>query len=173
MRTALLLALLVLVVPAGARAQSDDAPTPCSTDVHDQFDFWVGTWDVYDPEGQLVGQNRIEEIHGGCALRENWTSANGGTGSSVNYYDPNARAWKQLWVDGRGGVIDVTGHYRDGAMHFEGIHAYPDGRVEQYRMTFTPQENGHVRQFIEQSKDDGATWYPWFDGLYVPDGETP
>jgi hypothetical protein len=172
----LLAALLLCVLAGSARpvqAQEDERPAPCRDAVYGQFDFWIGTWDVYNPEERHVGTNVIEPIHGGCALREEWTSAGGGTGSSVNYYDPQAQAWKQLWVDGRGGIIDVEGRFTDGAMRFEGVHIYPDGRVEQYRMTFTPQENGYVRQFIEQSKDDGATWYTWFDGLYVPEGETP
>ncbi|NBC17654.1 MAG: hypothetical protein GVY18_10110 [Bacteroidetes bacterium] len=175
-----LLSLLVLIAVtltplAAVHAQDppEDDPAPCSDDVYRQFDFWIGTWDVYNPKGERVGTNEITAIHGGCALREQWTSQGGGTGSSVNYYDPKAEAWNQLWVDGRGGIIDVDGQFADGAMRFEGVHIYPDGRVESYRMTFTPKDNGHVRQFIEQSKDDGETWYTWFDGLYVPEGETP
>ena len=170
---ALLLFLVLPHAPVHAQDAAEDTPAPCSDDVYRQFDFWIGTWDVYNPQDKLVGTNEITAIHGGCALHEEWTSVRGGGGSSVNYYDPKAEAWKQLWVDGRGGIIDVSGHFTDGAMHFEGVHIYPDGRVELYRMTFTPQENGHVRQFIEQSKDDGATWSTWFDGLYVPEGESP
>jgi len=171
----LLLALLSVApfVAPCAQAQSDERAAPCSTAVYRQFDFWIGTWDVYTPEGERAGTNTITPVHGGCALREEWTSVRGGGGSSINYYDPRAKAWNQLWVDGRGGIIDVTGRFTDGAMRFEGVHIYPDGRVEPYRMTFTPQDTGYVRQFIEQSKDDGETWYTWFDGLYVPEGESP
>ncbi len=51
-------------------------------------------------------------------------------------------------------------------MHFEGDHHYPGGNHELFRMTFTPRDDGSVRQFIEQSKDEGKTWYVWFDGIY-------
>ena len=37
-----------------------------------------------------------------------WTSIQGGTGSSMNYFDPVERQWRQLWVAG-GYSIDYTG----------------------------------------------------------------
>src|SRR5262249_46376888 len=37
-----------------------------------QFDFWVGTWDVYDRSGNRVGESRIERILGDCVVLENW-----------------------------------------------------------------------------------------------------
>jgi hypothetical protein len=52
-------------------------------------------------------------------------------------------------------------------MHFEGANVSRDGSSERFRMTFTPSPDGSVRQFIEQSRDGGETWYVWFDGRYV------
>ncbi len=40
-------------------------------------------------------------------------------------------------------------------------------------MTFTPQEDGSVRQFLEESSDGGETFSVWFDGRYVPAGTKP
>ena len=37
-----------------------------------------------------------------------------------------------------------------------------------FRGTWTPLEDGVVRQHFEQSGDDGATWTTWFDGYYHP-----
>ncbi len=151
---------------AGARAQ--EAPTPClEGEAYEEFDFWVGEWDVFTPNGQRAGTNRIEKVAAGCLLVEHWTSATGGTGKSLNYYHPAKRQWMQVWVDGQGGVIQAAGTFTDGAMRLLGEHVYPDGTREAFRMQFTPQDDGSVRQFIEQSKDDGATWYVWFDGRYV------
>ncbi|NIM52190.1 MAG: hypothetical protein GTN78_18835 [Gemmatimonadales bacterium] len=73
----------------------------------------------------------------------------------------------QSWVDGQGGIIAVEGALRDGAMHFAGEHLYLDGRRQRYRMSFTRQCDGSVRQLIEQSEDAGESWYVWFDGRYV------
>ncbi len=148
--------------------QDRPPPVPCEADTtYRQFDFWVGEWDVFNSEGQQAGTNRIEKLLGGCLLLENWTSARGSEGKSINYYDPIRKRWVQTWVDGQGGIIAVEGGLEDGAMRFEGEHLYPDGRREAYRMSFTPRADGSVRQFIEQSKDGGSTWYVWFDGTYV------
>jgi tetratricopeptide (TPR) repeat protein len=144
---------------------------PCMYDsLHAQFDFWVGKWNVYTPQGQLAGTNVIEKVIHGCMLLENWTSSSGGEGKSINYYDPAKQTWVQTWVDGSGDLIDIEGVLRDGAMHFVGTHYYRDGRTELFRMSFTPQSDGSVRQFIEQSRDSGETWYVWFDGKYVKAG---
>jgi hypothetical protein len=127
----------------------------------------VGEWDVFAPDGKAAGTNRIAKLANGCLLLENWTSVAGGTGKSINYYNPARGKWVQTWVDGHGGIIEVEGVFADGVMRFEGVHIYPDGRREAYRMSFTPHNDGSVRQFIEQSKDDGTSWYVWFDGKYV------
>jgi hypothetical protein len=163
----LFLALLAPLAAAGAQ----ETPTPClEGGAYDQFDFWVGEWDVFTPDGVRAGSNRIEKVAAGCLVVEHWTSAAGGTGNSLNFYHPARQQWIQVWVDGQGGVIEVAGEFTDGAMRFGGEHVYPDGRREAFRMRFTPQADGSVRQFIEQSKDEGTTWYVWFDGRYVRTG---
>jgi hypothetical protein len=146
-------------------AENDE---PCSHQPqYRQFDFWVGTWDVFNPQGQKAGTNRIEKSLDGCLVTENWSSAGGDHGSSMNYYDPQLGKWVQVWVDGGGGIIQVSGEFREGAMRFEGRHTLSNGTTKRYRMTFTPKKDGIVRQFIEESVNDGKTWYVWFDGTYV------
>ena len=86
----------------------------------------------------------------------------------MNYWDPESRAWRQNWVADSGYIIRYEGEFRDGAMHLEGRNIQIDGTVETSRMTWTPREDGTVRQLIEQSRDDGLTWYVWFDGIYSP-----
>jgi tetratricopeptide (TPR) repeat protein len=130
-----------------------------------QFDFWIGDWNVVS-SGQPAGTNHIEKHENGCFLMENWVSVNAGTGKSMNFYDPVAKKWNQIWVDSSGSSIMASGGLQNGAMHFEGDHHYPGGNHELFRMTFTPRDDGSVRQFIEQSKDEGKTWYVWFDGIY-------
>lgn len=148
--------------------QADVNARPCELlPEYRQFDFWVGEWDV-TAGGQKAGENRIDKLVQGCMLLENWTSAGGGSGKSINYFDPGKRKWIQVWMDSGGELIEVEGELVDGAMDFRGKHTYRDGRIEPYRMKFTPLSGGKVRQFIEQSKDDGETWYVWFDGTYSP-----
>jgi hypothetical protein len=103
MLTALLSSIIALVPGWAGRARAETAPVakppPCATAAHQQFDFWLGQWEVRDPAGKVVGHNRIETAHGGCALIEHWTSVTGVTGTSVNIYDRDRRQWHQTWVD--------------------------------------------------------------------------
>jgi hypothetical protein len=147
--------------------QEAKAQHPCARPECRQFDFWAGAWKVFDPAGRQVGRNSIVKIENACALRESWTSSSGGTGTSINYYHPGRGKWVQTWVSGSGAVIEIEGEYRDGAMHFTGTNFQPDGSSEICRATWTLLDDGRVRQFWEQSRDDGKSWYVWFDGYYV------
>ena len=172
----LLLLLATCVLPGPARAQEQASPPtqpparkPPSCEAsapHRQFDFWLGEWDV-TAGGKQAGVNRISKILAGCVLLEEWTGNGGSEGKSFNSYDGKAGQWVQNWVDRSGGNILARGGLRDGAMRLEGVHTYGDGHTELFRMTFTPNPDGSVRQHIEESKDDGKTWYVWFDGTYT------
>ena len=147
---------------------AEEKPLLCEQDPrYREFDFWIGDWDVFDPKGKKVGPNRVEKVTNGCTLLENWTGAGGSIGKSINYFDPDSEEWVQIWVDGSGGNITTRGKLRDGAMVLEGKHVHNGGRIELYRGTWIPLEDGKVHQYLEQSKDEGKTWYVWFDGTYV------
>jgi len=132
-----------------------------------QFDFWLGEWDVTGPDGTVYGTNSITRDMNGCMLVERWQSASGGTGTSINFFDPTIDGWRQVWVNPAGGNIMCEGGIEDGAMVLRGRNTARDGTSERYIMTFTPLDDGRVRQFVQQSKDDGETWYTWFDGYYA------
>lgn len=136
--------------------------------VRHEFDFWIGEWVVLNGDGKQVGTSRIERVENGFAIEEFWTSALGATGRSLNYVDPKDGKWKQVWVSSRGNVTYYTGEYREGSMQFTGESISLDGTVEIVRARFTAMRNGTVRQFIEHSRDQGETWYVYFDGYYHP-----
>lgn len=92
--------------------------------VEDQFDFWLGDWDLKistrtDPKKQdwthSTGRNRIEKILDGKVVQENFVGP-GLTGKSWSVFDPKARRWRQTWVDDTGGYIVLEGEFRDGQM---------------------------------------------------------
>jgi tetratricopeptide (TPR) repeat protein len=142
--------------------------TPCLvTPEHKQFDFWVGEWNVMNPQGQLAGTSSIQRVVDGCAIFENWTGAQGGNGKSFNYYDRNDGKWHQLWVGSGGGVVNFSGEYKDGAMRYEAVSPAANGSKTLQRMTFFKLEADKVRQLWETSTDDGKTWTVAFDGMYV------
>jgi hypothetical protein len=150
--------------PAQASAQ---AAQPCRDAAHRQLDFWVGEWEVQGPKGKTAGASSVQLILNDCVVFENWTGASGYTGKSFNLYDARARKWKQFWVDDRGGMLEFTGEFRDGAMRYEGQSIAQDGKPVIDRLTFFPLAEGRVRQLWEQSPDKGKSWTTVFDGTYV------
>lgn len=158
------------VSPGLALAQEEapePPPNPCEREAFRQFDFWVGEWEVRNPEGKVVGHNTIERVLDGCALKESWRGAKGSAGHSFNMYDHTREIWHQTWVGGRGMLLLLEGGLRDGSMVLEGEYPGRDGVMRKQRITWTPKEDGRVRQHWQQS-DDGGEWRTVFDGLYVP-----
>lgn len=156
---------------AGAQTSSQSqtaapAPRPCSTEKFQQFDFWVGSWDVADASGEPAGRNEISHDNR-CVVVERWRSSQGGTGISLNYYDPRADKWRQRWVGG-GAILDMEGGMKDGSMVLEGpLQDIGTGRLTVLRGTWTPLPDGRVRQHFVESADGGKTWTDWFDGYYT------
>jgi hypothetical protein len=132
------------------------------------FDFWIGEWDVHLANGNQAGTNVIKSIERGCALTEHWTSANGGTGMSINYLDKASGEWVQVWNSANGGQINIRGGMTDDGMLLEGyIHYVNNGTTAPFRGLWTLLPDGRVRQYFEQSNDEGKTWVPWFEAFYT------
>ncbi|MGD2045232.1 MAG: hypothetical protein PVJ80_06430 [Gemmatimonadota bacterium] len=166
--TASALAPLLITAPLAAQ---NAPPTPCRDGARfDEFDFWVGEWDVFVDTDRQAGTNRIEKVEEGCLLIEHWTGAAGGTGTSVNFYDRGRGVWRQLWVSSNDVVIEIEGGLRGDSMVLEGTLTSTQGRSQPFRGTWTPNPDGSVRQHFEISEDDGRTWSTWFDGRYVRQG---
>ena len=155
-----MLAFVPLIVVLGGAAEA--AAKPCASPEHRQFDFWVGDWDVTRPDGHIAGHNRITPILGGCALREEWTGAQGNQGTSLNAYDGDSHRWRQTWVDQGGTVLLLAGRLEDGKMILQS----GEGASRQ-RITWTPLADGRVRQLWDSSSDGGKTWKVEFDGIYA------
>lgn len=138
------------------------------SDPRRDFDFWVGEWEVFTPDGKRVGENRIEPLFDGSALAEHWQGAGGIRGTSINAWEPLTERWHQTWVDSGGSLLLLDGALVDGRMVLEGRAPSDErpGAVEQQRITWTPNPDGSVRQCWEVSGDAGATWRVAFDGIY-------
>jgi hypothetical protein len=147
------------------QAQPAPQPNPCDAPEFRHFDFWIGEWDVVGPKGQKAGSNIIEPLAGNCGIHENWTGIGGGLGRSLNTYDRADGKWHQVWVGNGGMILRLSGGLRDGKMVLEGTTTGPRGTM-MHRITWTPMEDGRVRQYWESSTDGGATWNVAFDGYY-------
>lgn len=137
---------------------------PCNAHEYRQFDFWIGTWEVFNAADQKVGENTIQSIFGGCAVREQWESVGAHRGGSFNYYDSATERWHQNWVSNVDNPLRLSGGLDEtGRMVLQTI----DRSDRLDRITWTPRFDGSVRQLWEQSTDGGRTWNVVFDGKYV------
>ena len=162
-------AILMSTIGDTASASAAPATSDCSVAhaEHRQFDFWLGSWDVYNPKGELAGHSRIESVSDGCGISEHWEGAKGSRGVSYNAWDPGSGTWRQFWVgNSSGDVLYLVGGLRENSMVLEGARPDASGKPQRQRITWTPHANGTVRQLWETSADDGTTWTVAFDGEY-------
>ncbi len=143
-------------------ATAEKLARPCDTPAHRAFDFWVGDWIVASPAGQPLGKSKVSRILNGCALLEEWTSGQGRAGKSFNVYDPQAKRWRQTWIDDTNRQTDYAGAFEGASLAFKA--EGPGGT--QMTMTFTPLEGGRVRQYITVTKDGQEVGPPW-EGIYA------
>ena len=152
------------MIPGAAVAQNAQQAR-CSTPEYRQFDFWAGDWEVHNAAGTLAGTNTITPMLNGCVLHEQWAGAGGSDGESFNIYDQRTGTWHQTWVDNGGLLLELDGELIDGSMVLRGELKGRDGVMSQQRITWTPNDDGSVRQHWENSTD-GESWNTAFDGTY-------
>ena len=152
----------IIILAAAAAAQSPSPAAPCADTEHHQFDFWAGRWDVYNRAGKLVAHSLIEPVYG-CGIRENWMPLNDQPGGSLSIYVPEEKHWEQFWIDSSGSRAVFNGGWNGSAMVIQGKWGGPI-----VRMSYSKNADGSVRQFGEQSTDDGKSWKPAFDFTYRP-----
>ncbi|TVZ60352.1 hypothetical protein NA63_2905 [Flavobacteriaceae bacterium MAR_2010_105] len=163
MRTAL--CFIIILTSISINAQTSNCN--CCTEKHAEFDFWLGSWTVTNPDGSAAGTNTIDKIQDNCILRENWISAAGNfTGTSHNFYNASTKQWEQLWIDNQGGNLHLKGN-RNGNQMILTSDELKNAKGEPFfhRVTWTLNEDGSVRQYwetITNGKDISIA----FDGLY-------
>lgn len=139
----------------------------CCTEKHAEFDFWVGTWTVTNPDSTPAGKNTIDKIQDNCLLRENWTSSQGNfTGTSSNFYNSQTQQWEQVWLDNQGGNLHLKGNRVGNQMILQSDELKnTKGEPFIHRITWTLNDDGSVRQYWE-TITNGKEIVVAFDGLY-------
>ncbi len=118
-----------------------------------------------DAQGKQVGTSEISRQSEGCAIREQWTSAAGQGGMSLNYYDATEKKWHQDWVGADGTILHLRGSLKDGTMIMSGESKGARGTIIN-RITWTPLPDGKVKQHWETSTNTGKSWKTSFVGTY-------
>jgi hypothetical protein len=148
-------------------SQTNNNTCNCCTEKHAEFDFWVGSWIVTNPNGSAAGTNIIKKVQDNCVLRENWTSATAGfTGTSNNFYNAAKQQWEQIWIDNQGGSLHLKGNRVGNQMILKtDVAKNQKGEPFYHRVTWTKNDDNTVRQYWETITNDKDITVA-FDGLY-------
>lgn len=159
--------LLLIAICFGQIISAQNDNCNCCTPQHEAFDFWIGDWEVTNPQGVKVGDNKIVKTQGNCLLIENWVGANGQTtGTSQNFYNRKTQQWEQLWIDNQGGHLKLKGERKGNQMILlTDEETNKDGQKFYHRVTWTANDNGTVRQLWETIVENSEPTIV-FDGLY-------
>jgi len=162
------LILILVLTLIGNWASGQNAETcPCCTSYHQQFDFWVGDWKVYNKAGQLVGENTITKLENGCILNEHWRGATGSTGRSYNYFNLTDSTWNQLWIDNSGSHLELKGEAKPNQMILQSKLTKGQKVSEYYnRISWTKNEDNSVTQLWEILDKDFNVLSVAFEGIY-------
>ena len=121
---------------------------------------------AHQKSGKQVGTSEISRVSDGCVIREQWKSAAGTNGMSINYYDAADHQWHQDWVGGDGTILHLHGELKGAEMVLTGLTKLARATLLN-RITWTPLSDGKVKQEWATSSDDGRTWQTSFVGIYA------
>lgn len=159
--------IAALAAPLALQAQGN-GPPPCTAAVYRQLDFWIGSWRVTDSTGKHLGDNTITRAQGGCLVKEQWRSAGGSDGESMDFFNPSTRTWHQVWVDGSGAVLMFVGTAEPNAMVYR-ANTGTGPRAQRHVLSLRLQADGSVRQLWETwpaADSSAAARTVSFDGIY-------
>lgn len=139
----------------------------CCTYAHNQFNFWVGEWEVFNEKGEKVGENFIEKLEDNCILSENWSGEKGGSGKSYNYYNPADSTWNQLWLSNSGTILKLKGGLAQTGKMILKSDIIKDKKASYYnQIIWTRNPDGSVTQLWEIYDPQGHLLNEAFKGIY-------
>lgn len=143
------------------------AQKPCSSEKYHQFDFWIGSWEVYSPKGVLLGLSSIKELPDACGIQENWTSKTSNyTGTSYNYYNSEDDTWNQVWLDNLGKPLVLKGSYNAPVMSMKSELSTSNDPKLFNQITWTKNPDGTVTQVWVTVDKNNRVSSELFRGIY-------
>ena len=129
----------------------------------DDFDFWVGTWNVSWGESEReTGRNVVTRSFGGNVIEEQFDGRPGIDliGMSMSVFDGNGELWRQTWVDDAGNYFALEGNLTEAGMELLcRTHNGPPGAT--YRMRWFDVEPDSLTWTWERSLDGEAFEELW------------
>ena len=157
MKTTLKTLLLLLLTMVCTQVQAQNG---------DEFDFWVGKWDLsWDlGEGKVgKGVNLIEKTLDGKVIQENFEATDSGPmtgfkGTSISVFNPTTKMWHQAWADNQGGYFNFIGEIDDTRRIFKTKPVENNGKTLVMRMVFYDITADAFTWDWERSEDGGENW---------------
>ena len=135
-----------------------------TTNPENQFDFWLGEWDVtWGEDGK--GKNHILRIMDDKIIQENF-SAPDLIGMSISSYDAERKLWCQTWVDNSGSYLDFTGGFDNEKMILS-RDAIVRGQACKQRMVWFNIDANQFDWNWERSDDGGQSWHVLWEIKYM------
>ena len=110
--SALAATLVLALLPGDAAAETPSPAKPpgCTAAAASPVRLLAGRLGCRPtPKARPPAATGSSSLHDGCVLQENWSGTGGFTGTSLNAYDAERKAWHQTWVDNSGGVLQLDG----------------------------------------------------------------
>lgn len=132
----------------------------------EDFDFWVGSWELSWDSGNGVigkGTNNIVKILDGKVIQENFAATDAGgmtgfKGTSISVFNPNSKTWRQAWADNQGGYFDFIGEIQGDRKIFKTKPLVRDGKEIIMRMVFYDISQDQLIWDWEHTEDGGQNW---------------
>lgn len=133
------------------------------------FDFVIGNWDFYTPDGTKIGEQIYTKREQDCLILEEWKLNSGGTGLGMTFVDPKSGLWHQVWMSPMFHIDYSGGLDEKGAMVLEGT-IYPNNgdKSSAIRGIWARETDGSVKQEFFVLIDKTNTWEILFAGLARP-----
>ncbi len=131
----------------------------CCISEYNQFDFWLGDWVVTNRKGEIVGWSKIQKLENNCLVSEKWRGTKEFSGRSYNYFDPEKKAWNQLWISNTGNILRLEGQFEKNKMVLTSpLQSGPKGSYKN-QIVWTPKGDSTVTQewlrlFEDDEKND-------------------
>jgi hypothetical protein len=146
-------------------AQSNNTNCACCTEKYNNFNFWLGKWQVFDAENNLIGINSITKQSDNCLIFEKWIDDER-KGTSTLFYNSSDDTWNQIWVDNLGNVVKLKGNFENDSMILKS--EITKGQHTNYynKITWKINNNTTITQLWEIYNENDFKISEVFNGIY-------
>ena len=134
--------------------------------ISNDFDFVIGNWEMFDTDGNKLGEQVYVKREQGHLITEEWTTVTGGTGLGMTFVDPKTGLWRQVYVSSLG-IIDYSGGIdENGSMVLEGTIYPTDGSPSSpVQGIWTKKDDGTMKEEFLILNAKTNTWITFYLGI--------